>query len=129
MEMISRDEVVKRLRPTLGLRASASEIESFQNEVLRPILKFQNDLLIALTKHYLIRHHRNFNALKLSAQETVLIQAAKQDPEFRNQLIYPVVSLLTAEELLLYHEHRADFNKRIAQMATERVKSQLERLY
>lgn len=129
MDALSRDDIVKQLRPELGLGRSVSEVEEFQNQVLRPILKFQNDLLISLTKYYLARHHKNFNALKTSAQETVLIQASKQDPELRNQLIYPVVSLLTEDELVTYHTHRAELNKRIAQMATERVRSQMERLY
>lgn len=126
---MNRDDMIKDLRPALQLKQGLSEVERFQNEVLRPILKFQNDLLLMLTKHYLNRHYKNFNALKSSAQETILIQASKQDPEFRNQMIYPVVSLLTIEEIKVYHLHRAEINKRIAQMATERVRSQMELLY
>lgn len=129
MEKSERDHAVLQLRPNLALANCQSEEEQFQNHVLRPILKFQNDALIALSKHYIERHHRNFNALKQSAQETIIVRASKQDPEFRNPLIYVVVALLSQDELTLYNTHRASFNKRIVQMAVQRIISQLESLY
>lgn len=129
MEQSERDQVIMTLRPELALGNCKTEEEQFQNQVLRPILKFQNEVIIELCKNYITRHYRNFNALKQSAQETLLIRASKQDPEFRNPLIYIIVALLSSAELKLYNANRASYNKRIVQMALQRILSQLERLY
>ena len=129
MEPGKRDELVLHIRPKLTLQEGTTEEEHFQNIVLRPILKFQNELLLSIARDYLQRHRSHFNLLKRSAQETVIHQAARQDPELRNGFIYPIVSLLSIEELAFYQQHRSELNKRIVQMAIQRVQSQLERLY
>ena len=49
--MKSRDSYLKSLRPdilTKKINADMSSEEYFQNTVLRPIIKFQNDLLISV---------------------------------------------------------------------------------
>ena len=127
-QIVTRDEVVKPLRPVLTLGESVSEIEAFQNKILRPILKFQNELLIAAAKHYCHKQNKAFNALKVTAQKLFLKQAAKQDQELRSLMINLVVALFTIDEFRQYVENRPEYNKRIVQMATERVLSQIESL-
>ena len=56
-------------------------------------------------------------------------QAMKQDPELRNTVINMVVGMFTAAEYEAYLQERAEFNKRITTMASERVLSQLDMLY
>lgn len=129
MEERSRDTVVTEIRPLLSLQPTKGEIEGFQNEVMRPILKFQNELLILLAKQYVNKYHKSFNALKQVNQESILIQASKQDPEFKSFLIWPVVGLMSSTELAFYSAHRSELNKRISTMAAQRIVSQLERLY
>ena len=129
MEESSRDTVVTEIRPLLSLQPTKGEIEGFQNEVMRPILKFQNELLILLAKQYVNKYHKSFNALKQVNQESIIIQASKQDPEFKSFLIWPVVGLMSSTELAFYSAHRSELNKRISTMAAQRIVSQLERLY
>ena len=129
MEERSRDTVVTEIRPLLSLQPTKGEIEGFQNEVMRPILKFQNELLILLAKQYVNKYHKSFNALKQVNQESIIIQASKQDPEFKSFLIWPVVGLMSSTELAFYSAHRRELNKRISTMAAQRIVSQLERLY
>jgi hypothetical protein len=129
MEERSRDTVVTEIRPLLSLQPTKGEIEGFQNEVMRPILKFQNELLILLAKQYVNKYHKSFNALKQVNQESIIIQASKQDPEFKSFLIWPVVGLMSSTELAFYSAHRSELNKRISTMAAQRIVSQLERLY
>jgi len=52
--MSQRDIFLKELRgETIGsVSSQSSSDETFQNEVLRPILKLQNDLFIASFKNY-----------------------------------------------------------------------------
>ena len=129
MEERSRDTVVTEIRPLLSLQPTKGEIEGFQNEVMRPILKFQNELLMLLAKQYVNKYHKSFNALKQVNQESIIIQASKQDPEFKSFLIWPVVGLMSSTELAFYSAHRSELNKRISTMAAQRIVSQLERLY
>jgi hypothetical protein len=129
MEERSRDTVVTEIRPLLSLQPTKGEIEGFQNEVMRPILKFQNELLILLAKQYVNKYHKSFNALKQVNQESIIIQASKQDPEFKSFLIWPVVGLMSSTELAFYSAYRSELNKRISTMAAQRIVSQLERLY
>jgi len=118
MEERSRDAVVTEIRPLLSLQPTKGEIEGFQNE-----------LLILLAKQYVNKYHKSFNALKQVNQESIIIQASKQDPEFKSFLIWPVVGLMSSTELAFYSAHRSELNKRISTMAAQRIVSQLERLY
>jgi len=66
MESTSRDEIVLALRPELNLAAASGSVEAFQNDVLRPILKFQNEFLMIAAGQYVKKYHKTFNALKKS---------------------------------------------------------------
>ena len=129
LEPETRDQIVVSIRPTLELKPSVSPIEAFQNTTLRPILKFQNELLIAVSKAFVHKYQKTFNNLKKAVQEQVVKQAMKQDPELRNTVINMVVGMFTAAEYETYLQERAEYNKRITTMASERVLSQLDMLY
>lgn len=128
LNQITRDEIVKPLRPILSLSESSTTAETFQNTVLRPILKFQNELLVEAVKHYCHKQNKTFRALKATVQQQFIKQAAKQDQELRSLMINLVVALFTIGEFQQYAENRPEYNKRIVQMATERVLSQLDLL-
>lgn len=129
LEPETRDQIVVSIRPTLDLKPCISPVEAFQNTTLRPILKFQNELLIAVSKAYVHKYQKNFNNLKKAVQEQVVKQAMKQDPELRNTVINMVVGMFTSVEYQAYLLERAEYNKRITTMASERVLSQLDMLY
>jgi len=129
MAAMTRDQSILDIRPELSIQEGHGEIEAFQNKVLRPLLKLQNDLLLSITRDYLLRKHKQFNAYKVGVQQQLLQTAGKQDLEFKYMLINSIVGLLTLDELEHYHRYRSEMNKRIVQMAIERILSQLERLY
>jgi hypothetical protein len=62
--MNQRDVFIKELREgTIGsVSTQSSSEEMFQNEVLRPILKLQNDLFIASFKNYSAKYNKDFNS-------------------------------------------------------------------
>jgi len=129
MESTSRDEIVLALRPELNLVAASGSVEAFQNDVLRPILKFQNEFLMIAAGQYVKKYHKTFNALKKVNQEAILIQASKHDPEFKSFVVWSVVGLMSSDELEFYNANRSELNKRISNMGVQRILSQLERLY
>ena len=45
----------RALRPTIATAPAATADERFQNTALRPVLKLQHDLLLAVFRHYLTK--------------------------------------------------------------------------
>ena len=61
--MSSRDSYLKSLRPdilTKTIKTEMSSEEYFQNKVLRPIIKFQNELLIAVFLQFCTKYKNVF---------------------------------------------------------------------
>jgi len=50
---------------TTQLHDNMSSDERFQNKTLRPILKFQNALLLAIFKNYICKHKNTFYELSI----------------------------------------------------------------
>lgn len=127
--MIERDAAVAQIRPALALDVSpANHEEAFQTSALRPILKFQNALLLEHVRGYIKKFNPQFNALNQQSQKTWLKQTLVRDVGLKNDLVTFVVGLLTVEEYRFYHKHRSSIKKRITQMLISRLESQLERL-
>ena len=68
--MNERSLKLLELRPVVGaarILPNMSEEERFQNQTLRPILKLQNDLLLASFQKYIVRGKNRFHELKKEA--------------------------------------------------------------
>lgn len=114
---------IKALRPEIPSAETThfKEIETFQNAVLRPILKFQNAWIMTF-----ILANQQFNQLREKQQTNEQLQVfildyiGKQNA-LKNQLIGSVIGLLTEEELEFYFTNQSDLNKRIYQMICQRI--------
>ncbi|HQF48673.1 MAG TPA: glyoxalase, partial [Flavobacterium alvei] len=86
--MDQRDVFLKEFRgETIGIvtpQSSADEL--FQNEVLRPILKLQNDLFIASFINYLGKNRIHFDTFSVEKKLTAIENAIQKDIKFRNAL-------------------------------------------
>ena len=128
--MEERDLKVIELRnKTLGkLTDGISDEEMFQNNILRPILKFQNNLLIELFISYAIKNKNVFFSLSIEKKCSYIDNVTIADIAFRNQLIGVIVGLFSVEEYIEYTKNSSKYNKRIITMLIERWKSQLQLL-
>ncbi|MEM9052742.1 MAG: glyoxalase [Bacteroidota bacterium] len=128
-----RDDRLVKLRPELPLENSSDNytesMGAFQNEVLRPILKFQNSIILAQFKQYIIKFKPAFNAYNGQVQRNYIQDVLKTDPRIKNSLIASVVSVMTIEEYGFYCENKNECNKRIITLMTKRLQDQLEQLY
>lgn len=114
---------IKELRPEIPSAETthSKEIETFQNAVLRPILKFQNAWIMTF-----ILANQQFNQLRKKQQTNEQLQGfildyiGKQNA-IKNQLIGCVIGLLIEEELVFYFTYKSDLNKRIYQMICQRI--------
>lgn len=125
--MNSRDLFLNQFRGlTLGeITNQSSEEEAFQNTTLRPILKLQNDLIIAAFQFYLIQNNIPFTNYSLDKKMNVIEVAILKDIQFQNTLKGIVLGLFTLNEYTLYSKNTSGYNKRIRSMLIERLKSQL----
>ena len=65
-----------KLRPVLKnlINSNTSDLERFQNEVIRPIIKMQNNLLVAFFNNYIRNRKIEFNKLEAEFQKKKSIQ-------------------------------------------------------
>ncbi|MGB0146544.1 MAG: glyoxalase [Flavobacteriaceae bacterium] len=127
--MDHRDDHLVNMRPDLGqarMHDQMSSQEFFQNNTLRPILKLQNDLILALFRHYVEKHKGVFYELSPERKMDYIESAIHKDMKFRNILKGLVLGQFTLEEYRAYSADSSAINKRILSMIKERLKSQVQ---
>ena len=128
--MSNRDHFITTLRgETLGeINSNTSEEELFQNQILRPILKLQNELFIEIFKNYIVKNKAQFRQFTADKKLDFIENSILNDNKFRNLLIGTTIGLLQIEEYKLYSKNASALNKRIITMLIERLKSQVQLL-
>lgn len=119
---MERHELLTKLRPIISsieTGRAVTEAELFQNEVLRPILKFQNNLIQQLFKNK--SRLENLSVLSKSDQRKRIQNALEKNTELRHQLTGVIVGLFTIDELNTYLENEAELKRRIKTMLVERL--------
>ncbi|SHM71301.1 glyoxalase [Flavobacterium xinjiangense] len=126
--MNDRDTFLKNFRgQTIGsVNAQSSSDESFQNEVLRPILKLQNDLFIAVFINYIVKNKTDFYSLSVEKKLSIIENSIMKDIKFRNALKGMIIGLFTIDEYAKYINNSSSLNKRMMGMLIERLKSQIQ---
>jgi hypothetical protein len=126
--MSERDTFLKEFRgQTIGsVTHQSSTEESFQNEVLRPILKLQNDLFIASFINYVSKNKADFYSYTVEKKLSVIENAIQKDIKFRNALKGMIIGLFTLDEYAVYIKNSSNINKRMMSMLIERLKSQVQ---
>ena len=104
----------------------SSSDELFQNQVLRPILKIQNDLFIAAFGNHLVKNRIDFNAFSVEKKLATIENAVQKDIKFRNALKGIIIGLFTIDEYAIYVKNSSSLNKRMMNMLVERLKSQVQ---
>lgn len=119
---MSREEL-RHLRPVINTfnTEATSSIEQFQNEVLRPIIKYQHDWLMTWV-------------LGLPQWKTLCLFKGKKEDFFirindyfskqqdkKGIIIGAITGLMTVEELTIYQTTEKEVNKRIIQMVVQRL--------
>ena len=122
--MIDRDLDLNRIRPdfmTTTINDEMSTEERFQNLVLRPIIKLQNDLFIEVFKNYVAKHKNVFYDLSIEKRIDYIGNTIHKDMKFRNSIKGMVIGLFTVEEYKLYIQNSSALNKRMMNIVKERL--------
>lgn len=128
---MSNREDLRSIRPAIPSIVQQHETtaaEQFQNSCLRPILKLQNELLIALFKRYIISRKGKFNQLAETAKVVYIADSVKKDLKFKNLLIGTIIGHFTLEEYQVYQSDAAELNRRISNMLIKRLQDQVDSL-
>ena len=121
---MKRSESISLLRSPISIDTDkiSLELEQFQNLCLRPILKFQNDILVSYFK-------LNINLISIpestSELENLVKNRLQKDLITRNTLLGMTIGLLHDEELTFYMSHKNELNKRLVVMLTQRITDNL----
>lgn len=127
--MNSRDSSLKAIRLEYisnTIKPEMSSEEYFQNSVLRPIIKFQNDLLIAAFLNVSKKYKNLFFELSTEKKIIYIENTLAKDSTFRNTLKNLVVGLFTVEEYTTYTSNASALNKRMIGIIKERLISHIQ---
>lgn len=122
--MTSRTEDLLAIRPNIAsakIYDAMSTDELFQNKTLRPIIKLQHNLLIAVFKNYITKHKNVFSELSLQKQLSYIDNAIQRDMKFRNSVKGMIIGQFTIEEYALYIQNSSALNKRMMNIVKERL--------
>lgn len=113
-------------RPSIKLNnnAETSDMELFQNQTLRPILKHQNSMILNLFKAQVESQKIIFAEIQEMKVLHFIETTIKRDNTFKSLLIGITIGLFDENELRFYLNHKSEINKRLVNMLIERVRSQ-----
>ena len=126
--MKTKDESILEIRgESIGtITENSSAEEKFQNQTLRPILKFQNDLCIEVFRNYATKQKGVFFTLSPEKKMSYIENAIQRDIKFRNSLKGIVMGMFTISEYKEYIQNSSNINKRMMNLLIERLKSQIQ---
>lgn len=127
--METRSTSVLAIRPII-LSAKVNDLmssdERFQNVTLRPIIKFQNDLLIEVFRNYIHKHKSVFYDMVLDQRVHYIDNAINKDVKFRNSLKGMIIGQFSVEEYALYIQNSSALNKRMMTIVKQRLQDNIQ---
>ena len=126
--MNDRPNALIKIRPVLNLKKSSqiTDEESFQNQTLRPIIKFQSLLLIETYKNYIDNHKNVFYDLSNEKKLDYIENSLNKNQKFRNLLKGMITGLFTIEEYHNYKKNSSSLNKRMMNIILKRLQDNLQ---
>ena len=126
--MNTRQQSLDSIRPEISsacINENMSDDELFQNTVLRPVIKLQNDLLVEVFRNYIVKHKGVFYGLSTEKRIDYIENAIIKDMKFRNSLKGIIIGMFKVEEYLTYIKNSSALNKRMMHIVKERIISNI----
>lgn len=121
--MTDNRESIRPKLDSIDSKIKTLDIETFQNETLRPILKLQNDLIIAYFNNYLNSKKIELDKVDTTKIEGFLKNIILKDQKLNSDLKIFVIAHFTVDEYNVYHSNYKEFNKRITTILSQRINS------
>lgn len=101
------------------------DMELFQNQTLRPILKFQNNLILFLFRNHLVKQKIDFQQMTKIKRNEWIEQVIQNDRKIHQLLVGTIIGHFTDVELETYILKEKEFNRRIVNLLIQRLQDQL----
>lgn len=124
---MNREKVI-HLRPEISNildHRDSHEMEQYQSDVLRPIAKFQNEIILRGFDAYLRKYHLKLEGKSIKDQEEIISKAMKTNKELRCFYQGMLAGLMTTAEFEFYVSRRAEVHKRMTSLLIQRITSQI----
>ena len=126
--MINRPDKLLKIRPDIKKIEGFDKmniLESFQNQTLRPILKFQNPIILEVYRNYLGTRKGVFYKLSNEGRLDYIKKTLQKDQKIQNYIKGIIIGHFTVEEFNIYNQNIAHINKRIMSLVINRIKDQV----
>ncbi|UOQ65866.1 hypothetical protein [Hymenobacter volaticus] len=122
------DAALLALRPVVDTAPASGDATTgdFLHHALRPILKLQNELLVAVVADFVRDHHVPLPTASAADQQRLLTELLTRNVKLRYTVVGLVSGLFTTAELDFYRQHRSELNRRLLELAVRRVQDQVE---
>ncbi|MGI4739136.1 MAG: hypothetical protein ACRYG7_28550 [Janthinobacterium lividum] len=121
------DAALLALRPAIAGQPAAiptpSTVAEFQQQVLRPALKLQHAVLLAVVADFVADYRLPLAGAEPTEVKRLLGELLARNARVRATIAGLVLGLFTTEELAFYREHRSELNRRLLDLAEQRVLS------
>jgi hypothetical protein len=107
------------------VNAGTLDLERFQNEIIRPIIKMQHQLLIASFQYYLQKRKIDFSILTDQKKRSRVTAIYKTDTTYKNMTLGFIIGHFSLNEFTFYNANLSEVNKRILQIITQRIKDSI----
>lgn len=127
--MNDRSKKLLQIRPEISsakIHTTMSDDERFQNETLRPVIKLQNDLLLASFQNYIVKGKNAFYNLTIENRLGYIANAIQKDIKYRNSLKGIIIGQFALEEFEVYIKNSSALNKRMMNMVVKRIQDQIQ---
>jgi hypothetical protein len=121
-----RDTHLKNIRPELSLDTTlSSSEEQFQNNTLRPILKLQHPLLVAMYDKGTEKHFNVYQNLPKNEKKLLIASLIKNDHKLRQVLSGTIIGHFTMEEYTEFQQNEAGLMRRLISLLVQRLQSEV----
>lgn len=123
------DSALLALRPVIP--TAPAEVEAtdsagaFLHATLRPVLKLQNALLLAVVADFVTDHRIPLANAEATQRQRLLTELLGRNLKLRYIIVGLISGQFTVAEYAFYQRNRNELNRRILDLATQRVLSQL----
>ena len=127
---MDRDTDLQALRPNIPLLIdeTGSPQEKFQNRCLRPVLKLQNELLLAVFRGYVKKRKNVYVGLSKEERLKYIDHSVHKDQRLKELLCGLMIGHFTLEEWTQFMEHESELRRRLIALLIQRLQSQSEKL-
>jgi hypothetical protein len=111
--------------PSINLDRSSSEVELFQNKVLRPIIKLQHELIMCCFSDFIAQNKVLLNEYNEEKKKIYLQKLFKTNTVLKTELRSLIIGLFTLEEYKHFLSIKPMVIKRINTIIQNRITSNL----